>query len=311
MSLNRLTNRKRLLTSGSIESEVPFSTAEYKDRLLRLQVRMDRAGIDLLFVSAPESLCYLSGFQAEWYQGQSPINTYPASGIAVHVSADDYIHFDDEFEYPLIKCTSASRDVRIRYNDDSVDILDFIIAELRGEGWLTGTVGLEMWSSRPNRRYSEMFEEALRLAGCDVVDATLMVRETRRSKSPQELVYVRTAQRIADIGIKAATAAIAPGVAELDVYAEMVYAMAKAGGEAPGIVQPVVSGPKSVCGHGLASRRRIMPGDIVNVDICGVYNRYHANIARAFSVGEPHPEISAWIRKVSGAMHVVADTIKP
>ena len=109
----------------------------------------------------------------------------------------------------------------------------------------------------------------------------------------------------------AARRAIAPGVSELDVYAEMVYAMAKAGGESPGIVQPVVSGAKNVCGHGLASRRTIMPGDIVNVDICGVYHRYHANLARPFSVGEPHPEISAWISKVTGAIQVVAETIRP
>ena len=187
MEPETLTHRQRLLRYGSIESEVPFSPAEYKDRLMRIQASMEAEKVDLLFVSAPESICYISGFQAEWYQGQSPIYTYPASGIAIRLGADDYLHFDDEFEYPLVKCTSISRDVRICYNDQNIGMLDFIISELQTQGWLTGTVGLEVWSSRPNRGYSELVESALRASGCRVVDPTLILRKARRLKSPQEL----------------------------------------------------------------------------------------------------------------------------
>ena len=44
--------------------------------------------------------------------------------------------------------------------------------------------------------------------------------------------------------------------------------------------------------HAMASRKKITPGDIVNIDLCGVYNRYHANMALTFSMGEPHPEVA-------------------
>ncbi len=32
-------------------------------------------------------------------------------------------------------------------------------------------------------------------------------------------------------------------------------------------------------------------GEQVNVDVCGVYNRYHCNAARSFYVGEPPREV--------------------
>jgi Xaa-Pro dipeptidase len=87
--------------------------------------------------------------------------------------------------------------------------------------------------------------------------------------------------------------------------------MATAGGEVAAIPLPVVSGPRAATVHGLASRRQIMPGDIVNVDVCGVYQRYHANTARCFAIGEPDAEVLAHIRKTTDAVNVVADAIRP
>jgi Xaa-Pro aminopeptidase len=168
-----------------------------------------------------------------------------------------------------------------------------------------------MWAGRPSRGYSEVFQAALESRGARVVDATNVARNVRRIKSKREIACVLEAQRIADIGMQAAISHMAAGVTELDVYAEMTYAMAKAGGEPAAITLPVASGGKSACVHALASRRRIRPGDIVNVDICGVYQRYHANMARTFSVGEPSQAVAERCRKVAGAVRLVADVIRP
>ncbi len=103
----------------------------------------------------------------------------------------------------------------------------------------------------------------------------------------------------------AARNALAPGVTELEVYGEIVAAMAKAGGENPGITMPVASGVKSACVHALASRRVIMPGNIVNVNVSGIYHRYHANMARCFSIGEPDPAVRAALPRAAGmAMYI-------
>src|SRR5262249_60588663 len=46
--------------------ELAFGPDEYRSRLDRVRAAMASANLDLLFLSAPESICYLSGYQAEW-----------------------------------------------------------------------------------------------------------------------------------------------------------------------------------------------------------------------------------------------------
>jgi Xaa-Pro aminopeptidase len=303
-----LNDRERTVKYGAPAMEAPFSISEYRRRLDRVRAGMAKAGIDLLYLMAPESICYLSGYQNEWYQGQSPKAWAASSGIAVHIDHDDFIFFDSPAEAILGRASSVATDIR---HTDRRNAIEFITSELRAGGWLTGPVGLEMWSYRPNRVVSERFQAAFEGAGCAVVDGTDVVREARRLKSPQELATMEIAARIADIGLAAAQAALRPGVTELEVYGEMIAAMAKAGGENAGITLPVLSGTKTPTGHGLASRKQIMPGEVVLVDVCGVYNRYHVNVARNFAIGEPHPAVAERFTKVAGVFPAIESILRP
>jgi Xaa-Pro dipeptidase len=102
-----------------------------------------------------------------------------------------------------------------------------------------------------------------------------------------------------------------PGVTELDVYAEMVAAGARSGGEHSAKTPSVASGPRTLCTDAQTTRRKIMPNDIVNIDICGCYNRYHTNFARTISVGSPHPKVLQQVSAAAGMFDVVRETIKP
>jgi len=309
-----MTHKERILRFIRPDMETVFSLEEYAGRLTRVRQGMADAGIDVLYLTSPEAICYLSGFRAEWYQAQGPKSWLPVSGLAVHRDRDDYIHFEVQNEQVIAGFTSVSRDFRIFGGDAQPgdDVLDFIVDELAGEGWLDGaTVGLEMFSYRPKRGVSEMLQAAFEGKGAAVVDGTEVVGKVRKIKSPQEIAYTRTAARIGDVGMKTALETIRPGVTELDVYGEVVRAMAQAGGENPSITMPVSSGAKSSCMHALASRKKIMPGEVVNVDLCGVYNRYHANMARTICVGEPHPEVSRYLDAVTGVKAMLVDVIRP
>jgi putative CocE/NonD family hydrolase len=86
-----------------------FAPAEYAHRLQRLRAAMDAARLDAVFLSSPEALCWLSGFEAAWYQGQSPSVFAPSSGIAVHVDRDDWVHFVGADEEALARAAVAER----------------------------------------------------------------------------------------------------------------------------------------------------------------------------------------------------------
>lgn len=293
------------------EKEVPFLLAEFQARLRSIKQYMERSNIDLLYLSAPESLYYVSGYRAQWYQAQSPEIWPAASGIAIHIEADDFIHFETEMEETLVHSSSISQDVRIHRGGD-IPVADFIAKHLHELGWLKGTVGLEKWSYRPSPGYSQLFQAALMKHGASVVDATTILRDVRKIKSPQELEYIRYASRIADIGMIAARDALAaPKVTELDVYSEMTYAMGKAGGEPAAIPLAVLAGARSATPHALTSRRRISQGEIVSIDICGVYNRYHSNVARTFCVGTPASGLEEYIEKTVEVFSTLDQILEP
>jgi Xaa-Pro dipeptidase len=290
-------------------SEVPFTREEYRHRLQKTRQAMAEAGIEVLFLQAPESMCYLSGYALTYYGSQPPIGAVAVSGIAVHVDHDDFILFEIPMHANTITYSSVANDVRFM-RDGVSNPVDFVIGELKASGWLPGVVGLELWSSRPVRAVSDMFQSGLEREGCQVVDGTRIVRSIRSVKSEAELACLETAARIADIGLTAAKDALQPGITELELWGETVAAMAKAGGENQAIQMLVYSGMK-MKSHGLASRKQIMPGEIVFVDVCGVYNRYHIDQARCFSIGEPPTEYMHVVNASAGVFDSIREILRP
>ena len=138
------------LAQAEAHKELPFPKSEYDGRLHRARKEMSKAGIELLFLMSPESIYYFTGFQSEWYQAQSGKAFPPTSGIAIHADHDYLIHFETPSEAILTAISSISPDVRIFPMEHRRDGLGFILAELSNQGWLTGSVGLELYNYRPN-----------------------------------------------------------------------------------------------------------------------------------------------------------------
>lgn len=303
--------RDEVYFSSQPENEAPFSEAEFRDRLNRLRKNMAAAGVDMLYLMSPENMNYLSGYQNLWFQAQSPREWPAASAIAVHADHDDYIFFDSEREAVLGRIFTHSRDTRFFPRSQLRGSLDFVVQELKAQGWLNGTVGLEFHSYRPNRAISQSLEAAFEAQGARVVDGTQILREQRWLKSPEEMKCLEEAARIANIGQAAARDTIREGVTELEVYGEIIRAMAAAGGENPSMTISVLSGAKSNALHGMATRRVIRAGEPVQVDLCGVYKRYHMDIARTYWVGEPPQDCRDVAVRAAEAMGELRGMLRP
>ena len=305
-------NRDLVFEQCQPEPDIAFSDAEFAARLKRIRARMDRDNIDVLWLMAPESLYYVSGYKCIWYQAQSPKQWPATSGIAIHRERDDFILFDTPSEAILCRYVTCAKDIRVFPMGGRRDGIGFIVDELKASGWLdSGVLGMEFHSYRPNPAVSQRFRDAFTASGMTVQDGSDVLREVRWLKSEAELACLQKAVEITDIGFEAAKKAIRPGVTELDVYAEMNYAMTLAGGEQPGITLPVNSGLKANCGHALASRRQIQAGEQVNLDISGVFERYHANGGRSFFVGEPPADVFEYHRLSSGVFQVIDGILRP
>lgn len=301
--------------------QLPFPLEEYKVRLTRIRRVMAERKIDLLYLTSPESMNYVSGLNMAWYQRESP------TGIAVHVDHDKFIVFCDEEEYGLITGTTCATDIRItnktgdinQCRSDSnckslgLDVYDSVMQNLKELGWLTGTVGLELGCYRLPKQESNILQVKFEQKGCQVEDGTDILVGVRRKKSAMELNYVRKASTIADIGHKTVLDQICVGMTELELVGIYTQAMMKVGGENMGIANMVRSGKgKLLCEYAPASRKLIMPGEPVGVNLAGVYNRYHANMGRCYCLGNPDEQFADMFYKTNVLlMQEVKKLLKP
>ena len=115
---------------------------------------MSRRGVDMLWVSTPEDIGYLTGHANSWYHDLGPTNWHPVGGIAVHRTDDPPLVFDDEDESLLVSHLAFAPDLRVAPNEFTPALVEgdrvgadrggftgamgFIVDSLRVAGWLGG-----------------------------------------------------------------------------------------------------------------------------------------------------------------------------
>jgi Xaa-Pro aminopeptidase len=125
-----------------------------------------------------------------------------------------------------------------------------------------------------------------------VKDATAILSELRLVKEPEEIEKMREAGRVAAAGMKAAVAAVKPGLTESQVAAEAEYALRQNGAEDFWRTY-VSSGPRPSIAHGLPTARRLETGDLVMIDLHPIVNNYSSDLCRTVGVGKPTPDQQA------------------
>jgi Xaa-Pro aminopeptidase len=151
------------------------------------------------------------------------------------------------------------------------------------------------------------------------VDATPQIKQSRVVKSPMEIELLKITNEIAGFGLERARGLIKPGVQEA-VVAGMVeghiYGMGigyKNTTRARGYCF-VMSGENSrnswrpFC---VSSRKPIMWGEPVLVELDAVANGYFIDITRSFFVGQPDQRSAEIMKVVQEAVNTVIDKIKP
>lgn len=287
--------------------ELAFTLEEYKQRLKKLKRSIEKHKIDTVYLTSPENIYYFTGHQRVFPGGSWPV------GIAVNKDADNFIAFCEQDEKTFLMRTSVTAEAYFFGTawGGGKDPYSVIINTLEEKGWLSGNVGVEKQTFYPSYAGFEQLISSFEGVGTKVIDTSKAVNDVRWIKSPQEFNYVKQAGKIADIGMRAAEKAIRVGATELDILAEIEGSMYHAGGERPAMRTMVQSGPRSILQHGVSTQRVVMAGDIVMVDFCGVYRRYHADLGRTFCVGEPPKRIADVMKNAAGSLEVVQKTVKP
>lgn len=294
--------------------DLAFTREEYARRRRVLRDGMDKAGIDLLVLMAPDTIAWLHGYECRVYEWHTSTQFPATHATIVHREDDPVLHLDTGLHTELVRRTSCVDEFRPipatgMSNFSDIDrFLGFLTGELRTEGWGSGVVGIERWSGTPNPAVSAEYERGLRNAGYTVVDATVPIRGARRLKSAEELAMIERAQRAADHGVRTLQRDMRVGMTELQLWELYMRAVVEADGEPSAIHDTIYAGPPEAYGHSLSSRRPIQQGDYIHADVAAAHRHYHARVTRQLYFGTPPAELVRLAEITAGAYDVLTAT---
>ncbi|MFP5488974.1 MAG: M24 family metallopeptidase [Acidimicrobiia bacterium] len=128
-------------------------------------------------------------------------------------------------------------------------------------------------------------------ADLPITPVTGLVEAGRRRKDAGEIARQTAAARAADAALAEVAPHLGDGMTEADVRMELEYRMRRHGADGPSYDTIVASGPEHAARpHHQASRRRIVEGDTVVIDVGGLVDGYHSDMTRSYVIGDPTPE---------------------
>jgi len=272
--------------TGNTDKQLPFSLDEYAVRLGRVRKAMEEAGIELLVVTDPSNMAWLTAYDGwSFYVHQCVLVTLD----------DDPIWFGRLQDGNGAKRTVYMDDAHIlSYPDHYVqspvrhpmDVLSQIVTD---RGWSSLVIGVEM----DNYYFSAAAFAALLkgLPNADFKDATGLVNWQRAVKSERELDYMRIAGRIVEKMHQRIWDTVRPGIRKCDLVAEIydasIRGVGEFGGDYPAIVPLLPSGDDAAAPHLTWDDKPMRTGEGTFFEIAGCYRRYHCPLSRTVFLGKP------------------------
>ena len=259
-----------------------FPKTEYRDRLARARHLLRDQGLDGCICIAPELLYYFAGHEAY---------TFFSDQALIFTTGDDEPSLViREVDEPVSRETAWISDFRtFHYGKD--DPADLVGEAVREKGLVGKKIAADLGSFSASAGYVQRLRDAL--APSQIVDATEAINSLRLVKSPNEIAYIREAASYANVGMEAAVAAMRPGISEIQLAAEIEYAMRSRGCDYAAMPTWVRSGPRSPNAHSQATGRVMENGDVVCIEFAGIARRYQCVTMKTFSLGDPSTRVRA------------------
>ena len=276
---------------------LPFTIEEFRTRLAAVRRNMEAAAVEVLVVTAPENIYYLTGYHTLGY--------FTLQMLIVPLERDPIILTRG---LNATKARHSSWIEDIEGYTDTDDVNDKIYNVLADYG-----LGDKRIATQNNAWFLTIaqYEALASRLGTKPLDGSGLIEQVRQVKSLAEIAYIREAGRFCAASMDAATDAVRAGATENDVAAAMHFGLISAGSEYLGHPPLVTAGPAACFGMETYERRTIRKDEVLFLEAGGSYRRYNAALSRTVFVGEPDPK---WIRMYEvcrDAFDRAAEAVKP
>jgi len=288
-----------------------FAKTEYDARLAKAKTRMADAGVDVLVVTEPANMGWLTG-----YDGWS---FYTPQCLLVALTLDQPVLIVRGMDANAGKVTTYLDHGNILgYPDHYVQQpdrhpMDWVAQEMARRNIATGRVGLEMDSYY----FSPMAYEHLKagLPNATAVNANSLVNWARVVKSPAEIAYMREAARIVEATMAVGIEHVRPGTRQCDAVAAIYQAQIRGtdgvGGDYPSLVPMLPTGVGASTPHLTWSDEVFREDEATILELAGVRRRYHCPMARTVSLGKPPQKLADASAVICDGIAAALDAAKP
>ena len=257
--------------------DAPWCPAEeYRGRLGKVQDEIALRGLDGLVLFQPESVTWLTGFYTRGYSSFQCVLVPPAG--------EPLTCCRDMEAYYLEHTGVFAPRIFWSDGDDPVRVAAAAIDRLFGPTPRLG-VELDAWPLTA-RRFLRLFPHTAGAAVDDVSEDLAMLRSV---KSPSEIVLIRRAAEVAEIGMGAAAATARAGITERVLAAAISEALIRAGSDMPG-PGVLASGERAFHLHGSYTDRELAVGQTVQFEVLACVRHYHARFMRTIKIGRASAE---------------------
>ncbi len=255
-----------------------FTLQEHQSRLRRAQALMQENDVAACICASPELIYYFTGYDA---------HTHHAIGSqALILSVDDHeptliLRDGDEPQADESLMLGSVQLFRL----GAVDIATLIGRAIGNMGLERKTIGMDMSGPVMNAVLADQVREVLNQ--CNFMDCWRLLGKLRTVLSEKEVCYLKEAATYANTGIDAFYNKVLVGMSEIELAAEIEYAMRSAGSDYFAVPTWMASGARAHCQHAMASPRILEPGDLVHAEFSGVARRYQCVTMGSLTLGEP------------------------
>lgn len=294
-----------------MEKSLNFAVEEYKLRCRKVKASMQQKGIEVLIVTDPANINYLSGFDG-W-------SFYVHQGLIVLLNQEEPIWFGRGQDANAARLTSWLSEENIRgYTDDYVQSLlkhpmEYVADILREKHVETSVIATETETYYYTAKCQQVLEKEL--ANAIFRDGNLIVNWIKIIKSDAEIEFIRRAGLIADKAMEAAVKSIKEGVRQCDAAANVYHAKISGtkdyGGDYSSIAPLMPAGVRTSTPHLSWTDEKYKNGDAVILELSGNYRRYHCPLSRTLVVGEASEKLKKLANVVIEGLTTTLEAIKP
>ncbi|QOZ36409.1 Xaa-Pro peptidase family protein [Bradyrhizobium sp. CCBAU 53421] len=286
-----------------------FPRTEYLRRLSAVKSEMQQRGIDVLIVTTPQNIGYLTGYTAK--------SAYVPQGLIVSLKDEEPTFILRRMDAPAaIYQTFLAHNQIIGYPEGLIgnlerDGFDTIVDFLLDSGVAKRRIGLEEKFLTPQT----IAKFKSRLPEASIDDFSNGVSWIRLVKSDLEIAVMREAAAITDAGMRRAQEVVRPGVREADAAAEIISTLARgANGKVGTDVHHsffLCASPRTGTCHIKWTEETFRESSQVNLEFTGVRHGYVSPLMRTLSIGKPSDRLRRIHEGEVAALEAALLTVKP